>query len=196
MRAILRVIMILLALAIPQASAWTQPQLSELPQPIRDYAEALKPYCEVIGKHSVIANGIYSDRLFGDIDVNRDGLRDYIVYKCMFGCDDEPYALQGLGPQCMFGSLLLSSPEAYRAIPIPGQLSQFEAGDQVRVTVYRAHIQRQDCGGAWYCNYVFELRYDWFRLVDVCPQSGCLALLTALQKKDDLLAAGTNDQGD
>ncbi len=40
----------------------------------------------------------------------------------MFGCEGEPYALQGLGPSCMFGSLLLSSGEVYRSVPVPGQL--------------------------------------------------------------------------
>lgn len=184
MRAALRVIAMLFALPMALAHmslahAWTPPQLYDLPPPVREYAEALKPYCEAIGKSEVVVNGIYSDRLFGELDVNRDGRRDYLIYKCMFGCDGEPYALRGLGPDCMFGSLLLSSGAGHRSVPVPGQLVSLDLSSRLRAAVYRAHIRKGDCGGAWYCNYVFELREEWFRLVDVCPRKGCGVLLSA-----------------
>lgn len=179
MRASLRVMTILIGLCGGFAQAGTPPRLADLPQPIHDYAASLKPYCEQIGRHEVIVNGIYSDRFFGALDVNADGRRDYIVYKCMFGCDGEPYALQGLGPSCMFGSLLMSSESGYRSVPVPGQLTHLVQAPQLRVAVYRAHIHAQDCGGQWYCNYVYELREGWFRLVAPCPAKGCEALLAS-----------------
>lgn len=185
MRAVWRVITLLFASPVSVALAWTAPPLSDLPPPVGAYAQALKPYCEVIGKREVVVNRLYDDQFFGQLDINHDGLRDYIIYKCMFGCDDEPYALQGLGPACMFGSLLLSSPDGYRPVPVPGQLSQLEVSPRVRVVVYRARIHKDDCGGAWYCSYVFELRSDWFRLVDVCPPRGCRAILSSLHAEDD-----------
>lgn len=190
MRAALRVITMTYALSAFTALADAGPRVADLPPPVRQYAEALKPYCEAVGKREVVVNGIYSDRLYGELDINRDGQRDYVIYKCMFGCDGEPYALQGLGPQCMFGSLLLSSPGEYKTVPIPGQLSHLEEAPSLRVAVYRARIQKQDCGGAWYCTYVFELRGEWFRLVSVCPKVGCRAILSALRAEDERRAAG------
>lgn len=178
MRAMLRVITILFGLTAAETQAGTPPRLSDLPPPVRDYAAALKPYCEHIGRHEVVANGIYSDRFFGVLDVNADGRRDYIIYKCMFGCDGEPYALQGLGPDCMFGSLLLSSGAGYRSVPVPGQLAGVDLAPRLRVAVYREHIHPQDCGG-WYCSYVYEMREEWFRLVGPCGPKGCGALLAA-----------------
>lgn len=195
MRAALRVIAMLFALPVATALAWTEPRISDLPPPVREYAVALKPYCEAIGKQEVVVNRIYSDRLFGELDINRDGLRDYIIYKCMFGCDREPYALQGLGPNCMFGSLLLSSADGYRTIPVPGQLLRLETAPHVRVAIYRAHIHEEDCGEAWYCSYVYELRDEWFRLVDVCPESGCEAALAATQMGYRKRAAGAANAG-
>ncbi|MCB1377505.1 MAG: hypothetical protein KDK89_03895 [Alphaproteobacteria bacterium] len=196
MRAALRAIAMFFAFPVHLAMAWTDLQIAELPGPIREYAEALKPYCEVMGKQDVVVNGIYSDRLYGELDVNGDGLRDYIIYKCMFGCDGEPYALQGLGPGCMFGSLLLSSATGYRSVPVPGQLVSLERAPRLRVAVYRAHINAQDCGGQWYCNYVYELRDDWFRVVGPCPLKGCGALLSALPQYDDRQAAAAPGEGD
>ena len=189
MRAMLCVIVILVGLPAAIAQAGTARRLTDLPPPIHDYAAALKPYCEQIGRHEVVVNGIYSDRFFGPLDVNADGQRDYIIYKCMFGCDGEPYALQGLGPSCMFGRLLLSSGEGYRSVPVPGQLATLDAAPRLRVAVYREHIHAQDCGGQWYCNYVYELREDWFRLIGACPPKGCGALLSALPKDDGRQAA-------
>jgi hypothetical protein len=196
MRAALRMIAMLFALPIPLAQAWTEPQIADLPSPVRAYAEALKPYCEVIGKHQVVVNRIYSDSFFGELDINRDGQRDYIIYKCMFGCDGEPYALQGLGPNCMFGSLLLSSTAGYKTVPVPGQLSNLEMAPRLRVAVYRERIEKLDCGGDWYCNYVFELRDEWFRLVDVCPQTGCRAIFSALHLEDERQAAAAEGRDD
>lgn len=189
MRALLRVIPIFFALTAATAQAGSPPPLASLPPPVRDYATALKPYCEQIGKKEVVANAIYSDSFFGPLDANADGQRDYIIYKCMFGCDGEPYALQGLGPSCMFGSLLLSSEAGYRSVPVPGQLLSLDRAPQLRVAVYRAHINPQDCGGQWYCNYVYELRDNWFRVVGACPQKGCRALLSAPPAQADRQAA-------
>ena len=190
MRAALRVITTFIGFPIAFAYAEGVPRIADLPPPVREYAEALKPYCEVIGKHAVVVNRIYSDRLYGELDINRDGQRDYIIYKCMFGCDGEPYALQGLGPDCMFGRLLLSSADTYRSVPIPGQISHLEVIPSTRVAVYRERIQKQDCGGAWYCSYVFELRNEWFRLVAVCPEQGCRAILSASGPEEERRAAG------
>ncbi len=47
MRAALRVIAMLFA--VPLVLAWTEPRLSDLPPPVRDYGVALTPYCEAIG---------------------------------------------------------------------------------------------------------------------------------------------------
>jgi hypothetical protein len=193
MRALLRVIAILLGLTASLAEAGTPPRLADLPQPIRDYAEALKPYCEQIGKRDVVPNAIYSGSFFGPLDANGDGQRDYIVYKCMFGCDGEPYALQGLGPSCMFGSLLLSSGAGYRSVPVPGQLASLDRAPHLRVAVYRERIHAGDCGSDWYCNYVYELRQDWFRLVGACPPQGCRGLLSARPEDAARQAAATPD---
>lgn len=196
MRALLRVFMILVCLPITLVQAGSPQPIASLPPPVRDYAAALKPYCAQIGREEVVVNRIYSDHLFGLLDVNTDGQRDYIVYKCMFGCNDEPYALQGMGPHCMFGSLLLSSAIGYRSIPVPGQLLGVEKTPRLRVAVHRAHIHPQDCGGHWYCNYVFELRQDWFRLVGPCPPKGCRILLSAIQQDDGRQASTAQAQGD
>lgn len=195
MRAMLRVIAILIGLSAAQAQAGNPPRLAGLPPPIHDYAAALKPYCEQIGRHEVVVNGIYSDSFFGALDVNGDGQRDYIVYKCMFGCDGEPYALQGLGPGCMFGSLLLSSEAGYQSVPVPGQLASLDRAPRLRVAVYREHIHAPDCGGQWYCNYVYELREEWFRLVGACPPKGCGALLSARPEDDGRQAAAAPGGG-
>ena len=184
MRAMLRVIPMLFGLPAAVALAGTPPPLADLPPPILEYAMSLKPYCEQIGRHEVVVNGIYSERFFGTLDVNADGRRDYIVYKCMFGCDGAPYALQGLGPGCMFGRLLLSAEAGYRSVPVPGQLVRLEQSPRLRVAVYREHIHAQDCGDKWYCDYVYELREDWFRLVGPCSPDGCGALLTGLSRDD------------
>lgn len=184
MRASLRMIHLLFGLIVPSAQGGSPPHLTDLPPPIYDYAVDLKPYCEQIGRREVVVNHIYSDRLFGALDINTDGIRDYFVYKCMFGCDGEPYALQGLGPRCMFGSLLLSSGAEYRNVPVPGQLEDVRLAPRLRVAVYRAHVHAQDCHGQWYCKYVYELRENWFRLVGPCPPAGCRALLSA--PTDDL----------
>lgn len=189
MRAQLRVFAILVGLPAALADAGAPPRVAELPAPIRDYALALKPYCEQIGKREVVVNAIYSDSFFGPLDANGDGRRDYIVYKCMFGCDGDPYALQGLGPGCMFGSLLLSSAAGYRSVPVPGQLASIDRAPQLRIAVYREHIHAGDCGSAWYCNYVYELRQEWFRLVGACPPQGCRALLSARPGEGDRQAA-------
>ncbi len=188
MRALLRVIAILVGLTATLAEAKSPPRLADLPPPIRAYAAALKPYCEQIGRRDVVVNGIYSDKFFGVIDANGDGQRDYIIYKCMFGCDGEPYALQGLRPGCMFGSLLLSSGAGYKSIPVPGQLLGLEQAPELRVAVYREHINAADCG-QWHCNYVFELRDGWFRLVGPCPQKGCRTLLAARAQETKRRAA-------
>lgn len=195
MRALLRVIPTLLCLAATSGQAESPPSLGSLPSPIRDYAAALKPYCEQIGMKDVVVNRIYSDRFFGPLDVNADGRRDYIVYKCMFGCDGEPYALQGLGPSCMFGSLLLSSEAGYRNVPVPGQLQDLNQKPRLRIAVYRAHVNPQDCGNSWYCNYVYELRQDWFRLVGPCPPNGCRSLLLT-HPEDGELQATTSDRSE
>ena len=56
MRDALRVIAMLIALPVPLAlpmalaHAWIAPQLSDLPPPVREYADTLKPYCEALGK--------------------------------------------------------------------------------------------------------------------------------------------------
>jgi hypothetical protein len=195
MRALLRVIPILIALASATAQAGNPPPLASLPPPIRDYAAALRPYCEQIGKKEVVANGIYSDSFFGRLDVNADGARDYFIYKCMFGCEGEPYGLQGLGPSCMFGSLLLSSGAGYRSVPVPGQLLSLDRAPRLRVAVYRAHIHAQDCGGTWYCHYVYELRDEWFRLVGPCPAEGCRALLAARREDESRKEVANSGEG-
>lgn len=196
MRALLRVMTILIGLHATLVHAGNPTRLADLPVPIRDYAVALKPYCEQIGRHEVVINPIYTDRLFGTLDVNADGHRDYIVYKCMFGCDGEPYALQGLGPGCMFGSLLLSSGADYRSVPVPGQLASLDRAPRLRIAVYRERIHEGDCGSDWYCNYVYELRNEWFRLVGACTQKGCRALLSALSSKEGKETAAIHDNTD
>jgi hypothetical protein len=101
--------------------------------------------------------------------------------------------LQGLGPNCMFGSLLMSSAGSYKTIPVPGQLLRLETAAQLRVAVYRAHVNRQDCGGAWYCNYVYELRDGWFRLIGVCPETGCESVLSGRGPDQEQRAARATD---
>lgn len=196
MRAMLCVIAILFGLPAVPAQAGNAPRLADLPAPIHDYAASLKPYCEQIGLSEVVVNAIYSDSFFGPLDVNADGQRDYIVYKCMFGCDGEPYALQGLGPGCMFGSLLLSSGGGYKSVPVPGQLASLERAPYLRVAVYRERIHAGDCGRDWYCNYVYELRDDWFRVVGVCPPKGCRALLAARPGDGGQQASASSGDGD
>ena len=154
-----------------------QDGLTRLPVPVRAYAEQFKPYCEVLGRSTVITNDMYSDKLFGPPDVNHDGMPDFVAYKCMFGCEGAPFAFVALGLPCSFGALLLSSGSGYKSIPIPGTITQLYLGPPVKIAVNRERIYPTDCGTAFYCGYIFVLRDGWFRLEKDCPPEGCSGLL-------------------
>ena len=53
MRTALRVIIMVVGFPIAFAHAEGVPRIADLPPPVREYAEALKPYCEAIGKQAV-----------------------------------------------------------------------------------------------------------------------------------------------
>lgn len=148
------------------------PSLEQLPPPVRAYAQDLAPFCSVIGRHAVVVNEMYAGDLFGAYDINHDGKRDYFVYKCMFGCDGEPFAFVGMGNPCAFGRLLLSSASGYTTIPLPGTINRFEAGRHIRVAVNRQRIHTSDCD-QFQCSYIFEFREGRFQLVRPCPVVGC-----------------------
>jgi hypothetical protein len=159
------------------APAHSQESLTDLPQPIRSYAEEFAPYCTALGRPGVITNEMYSDSLFGAPDINRDGKRDYFEYKCMFGCEGAPFAFTGLRLSCPFGSLLLSSGGGYHSVSIPGTITRLDFGPPLRIAVTHQRINRADCDNDFVCGYIFELREGRFQLVTPCPSDGCKTLL-------------------
>ena len=159
-------------------SAAAQQRLTDLPDPIRAYAEQFEPYCAALKKPGVVANEMYSDRLFGAPDINHDGKRDYFEYKCMFGCNGVPFAFVGMEQPCPFGALLLSTDAGYQAISIPGTITQLDSGPPITIAVTRWRINLKDCGDELQCSYLFELREGRFQLITPCPSSGCKRLVS------------------
>ena len=158
--------------------ATAEENLSRLPDPIRAYAEGFAPHCKVRGRSRVIVNEMYSGDLFGKPDINHDGLPDYFAYKCMFGCDDLPFAFVGLGIPCQFGVLLLSSGNGYLTVSLPGTITRLNEGPPTRIAVSRECIHPEDRGTGTSCRYLFELREGRFQIVRPCPNDGCQAVMS------------------
>jgi hypothetical protein len=121
---------------------------------------------------------MYSEDLYGITDVNRDGARDYFVYKCMFGCADSPFALMSVGQPCPFGVMLLSSKMAYRTINLPGTITRLDEGPPLRIAVTRQRINKEDCQDPFGCSYIFELKEGRLQLVQPSPNNGCSTLVS------------------
>ena len=103
--------LVALVLAVPPA--YSKDPLRELPGPVASYARQLDQECQELGLGQVVVNENYRADNPGPKDVNGDGAPDYVVYKCMFGCSEKPFAFVGIGTPCPWGILLMSRGDQY-----------------------------------------------------------------------------------
>jgi hypothetical protein len=138
--------------------------LRDLPGPVAHYAEQFDQECRASGLGRVVVNENYSADNPGPSDVNGDGAPDYVIYKCMFGCSEKPFAFVGIGTPCPWGSLLISDAGQYKKLFLPGKVSSVQAGSPVRISLQRPRELRASGN---YCKdpfpdsdplYIYELK--------------------------------------
>ena len=159
-------------------SAEAKDSLPYLPGPVASYAEQFDKECQSSGLGHVVVNEHYSADNPGPKDVNGDGVPDYVIYKCMFGCSEKPFAFVGIGTPCPWGSLLLSQGGHYATLFLPGRVSRVQSGSPVRISLQRPRELRASGN---YCKepfpdsdpvYIYELKKERFQLVGSCPSGG------------------------
>jgi hypothetical protein len=166
---------ILTLMGIPTASGDV---LRDLPGPVAHYAEQFDQECRTSDLGHVIVNENYSADNPGPSDVNGDGAPDYVIYKCMFGCSEKPFAFVGIGTPCPWGSLLMSNAGQYTKVFLPGRVSSVQTGPPVRISLQRPRELRASGN---YCKdpfpdsdpvYIYELKAERFQLLGSCPSAG------------------------
>ena len=116
----------------------------------------------------------YSNDGRGVVDVNADGRKDYVVYKCMFGCSGDPRAFTGKSTPCPWGSLLLSEPEGYEQVFLPGKVNRFHTGLTVKISIKRPRALRlvgnfcKDPFPDYDPEYAYQLKEGRFQLLGMC----------------------------
>ncbi len=152
--------------------------LRDLPGPVAYYAEQFDQECRASSLGHVVVNENYSADNPGPSDVNGDGAPDYVIYKCMFGCSEKPFAFVGIGTPCPWGSLLMSDAGQYKKLFLPGKVSSVQAGPPVRISLQRPRELRASGN---YCKdpfpdsdplYIYELKAERFQLLGSCPSAG------------------------
>jgi hypothetical protein len=175
-------VMIWMLAGIPTAA---KDLLRDLPGPVAHYAEQFDQECQTSGLGHVVVNENYSAKNPGPSDVNGDGAPDFVVYKCMFGCDEKPFAFVGIGTPCPWGSLLMSHAGQYTKIFLPGRVSGVQTGPPVRISLQRPRELRASGN---YCKdpfprsdpiYIYELKEERFQLLGSCPSSGPCEIASA-----------------
>jgi hypothetical protein len=159
-------------------SAEAKDFLRDLPGPVASYAKQFDQECHTRGLGEVVINENYSADNPGPKDVNGDGDPDYVIYNCMFGCSEKPFAFVGIGTPCPWGNLLMSHGGQYTKIFLPGKVSRVQAGPPVRISLQRPRELRVSGN---YCRdpfpdsdpvYIYELKKERFQLVGSCPSAG------------------------
>jgi len=175
----------LTVLVLTAAPVFAQDPLHELPEPVASYAKQFDQECRTHGLGQVVVNENYSANNPGPKDVNGDGAPDYIIYKCMFGCSEKPFAFLGIGTPCPWGNLLMSNGGSYRKVFLPGMVSSIQAGPPVRISLHRPRELRlagnfcKDPFPNFVPVQVYELKQERFQLVGTCPSSGACELIKA-----------------
>lgn len=177
--------LILMVLVLTAAPVFAQDPLHELPGPVSSYARQFDQECQARGLGQVVVNENYSADNPGPKDVNGDGTPDYVIYKCMFGCSEKPFAFVGIGTPCPWGSLLMSHGDQYTKVFLPGKVSRVQTGPPVRISLQRPRELRV---GGNYCKdpfpnsdpvHVYELKQERFQLVGTCPSGGTCEITKA-----------------
>lgn len=159
--------------------------LRKLPEPVAYYAEQFDQECRASSLGHVVVNENYSADNPGPSDVNGDGAPDYVIYKCMFGCSEKPFAFVGIGTPCPWGSLLMSHAGQYTKVFLPGRVSRVQAGPPVRISLQRPRELRLSGN---YCKepfpnsdpiYIYELKEERFQLLGSCPSAGPCGFISA-----------------
>ncbi|WP_119273934.1 hypothetical protein [Taklimakanibacter deserti] len=153
--------------------------MEKLPPPVLAFAQQFDKECRDNGLGRLTVSENYSDDGRGEADVNADGQKDYFVYKCMFGCSRDPFAFTGKSSPCPWGSLLLSKPEGYDQVFLPGRVSRLAAGLPVKISIKRPRALRDFCEDPSYDpEYVYQLKEGRFQLLGMCSPNAttdCLA---------------------
>jgi hypothetical protein len=147
--------------------------LSDLPPPVAAYAERFNEACLALGGGGAVANDMYVEKLFDIKDVNLDGIADYFVYDCMFGCDRDAYAFASGSPPCPSGVLLLSAGNEYLKIALPGTINRIKPAPRPIVVLTRRRNIGDGCNLAFGCQYIYEVREGRFQLVGECSAESC-----------------------
>ncbi len=147
--------------------------LSELPAPVAAYAQRFAEACATTNSGAAVANEMYVERLFGISDVNLDGAADYFAYACMFGCERDPFVFASGSPPCPDGVLLMSTPEGYVTLRLPGTIKRVLPGERPAVVLTRRRNIGDGCSIPFGCQYVYEVKDGRFQLVGECPEGAC-----------------------
>jgi hypothetical protein len=167
-------------LALPAAA---QQGSAPVPSAISSYAEQFESECRSRDLGHVILNDNFDGGTVEPSDLNADGQRDFLVYKCMFGCSRKPHVFDGIGTPCPWGELLLSRPGGHDRVFVPGMISTIAAGPPIRIAVKQPRALRM-VGN--YCAdglpdftplQAYELKGGRFQQIGVCPAEGCNGLL-------------------
>ena len=167
------------------APAFSQEPFRQVPGPIASYARQFDKECQARGLGKAVVNENYRTDNPGPRDVNGDGTPDYIVYNCMIGCSEKPFAFIGTGTPCPWGNLLLSNSERYTKIFLPGKITEIKASTPIRILLQRPdelRIPNNFCKDPFPKSnpvHVYELKKDSFQLVGTCPLDGSCELTKA-----------------
>jgi hypothetical protein len=174
----------LLLAGLAGAPALATDQMEKLPSLVLAFAQQFEQECRDNRLGHLTVNENYSDDGRGEVDVNADGQKDYLVYKCMFGCSRDPVAFIGKSSPCPWGSLLLSKPGGYDHVFVPGRVARLRAGLPVKISIKRPRALRMignfcdDPFPNYDPEYVYQLKDGRFQLLGMCsPNSAtdCLA---------------------
>jgi hypothetical protein len=170
-----------LATAVAAQDVW-------LPPPVEAYADELDQECRASGLGEIITTDIYAENADAE-DMNGDGKPDYLVYKCMFGCSKKPDAFLGIGTPCPHGRLLLSRPDGYERVFLPGIVTKVHTDSGLRVAIQRPRSLRlvgnfcKDPFPDYTPSYVYHYKEGRFQLISMCPPEGCKTVLDSTDVK-------------
>jgi hypothetical protein len=173
----------LLAFAACAAAPAVADQHEAMPLAIAHYVQKLEKECLAGGHGSLVTTDIYSDTLFDRPDVNHDGVPDYFLYNCMFGCSEKPDKFTGTGSPCPWGTMLLSRNGGHQEIFFPGVVQKMALSGTLRIKVQLPQSLRlignycTDGYGGFDPNFVYEFKDGRFQRIGMCSMIGCTDLL-------------------
>ena len=175
----------LLSGCLTGSSVLAADRLEELPSPVLAFAQKFEQECRDTGLGHLVVNENYADDGRSEIDANADGRRDYLVYKCMFGCSENPNAFMGKSSPCPWGSLLLSRKDGYDQIFLPGRVNRMHSGEPVKISITRPRALRlvgnfcKDPFPDYDPEYVYQLKDGRFQLLGMCAPNGAASCLAS-----------------